>query len=688
MSERSLDSFLDRSLSALLCRLDWEKGLYLAFIVLASLLRFWDLGRGVLHHDEVTHAWDSWNLYTGKGYIQDPKFHGPFLYHANALIYFLLGVGDYTARLVPALLGVILVGLPYLMRRWLGRYGALTASALLAISPCFLYYSRHLRHDIHLALATLLLVIAVFKYLEEGRTRYLYMTSAALAFAFSTKEASFILVAILGSFLFFCLIWHWYTKRRIEANNPYLDLIILIGSLCLPFLSPFPTWVLGRNIWPEVGLPDLAMLSLAFAIAAGLGFWWDWRRWLVANLICYAIFIPLFTTFFYNPRGLFSGLIGSLAYWLTQQGVRRGNQPWFYYLVLLPLYEFMPIIFALLGVGNYVRRLRGAREGGISGLFYKFSIYWTLAALVAFSLAGEKMPWLSLHMALPMILLAARFIGGVLEEIDWGEIRRRGGEPLLYLLPITCYLFLTWSGLKPRFPFQGLSLQKLEETLLWAVALLIVALLTWVVLERIRRLGARRSGQVVLFTAVLVLSLFTARYAWMASFQHSDVAVEMLIYTQSTPDVAVVMQEIERVAARLGEGKELEIYYDDEASWPFEWYLRDYPRKVYFGKEPSAPLNAPIVLVGLVNEQRVKPYLGDRYVQQRYRLRWWFPEDYRGLTPRKMVQKLRDPGSRQRLWKLIFYREIEEPLGSTDFVFYERKDLAWQVWQRKRPLVE
>ena len=30
------------------------------------------------------------------------------------------------------------------------------------------------------------------------------------------------------------------------------------------------------------------------------------------------------------------------------------------------------------------------------------------AALVAFSLAGEKMPWLSLHMALPMILLAMK----------------------------------------------------------------------------------------------------------------------------------------------------------------------------------------------------------------------------------------------------------------------------------------
>lgn len=688
MSERSSDSFLDSSLSALLCRLDWEKGLYLALIVLASLLRLWDLGRGVLHHDEVTHAWDSWNLYTGSGYTQDPKFHGPLLYHANAIAYFLLGVGDYTARLMPALLGVILVGLPYLMRRWLTRYGALTASAFLAISPCFLYYSRHLRHDIHLALATLLLVIVVFKYLEERRTRYLYMTGAALAFVFSTKEASFILVAILGSFLFFCLVWQWYSQRRVDAGGPYFDLVILIGSLCLPFLSPFPVWVMGQNRWPEIGAPDMAMLFLAFAIAAGLGFWWDWQRWLMGYAIFYAIFVPLFTTFFYNPRGLFSGVIGSLAYWLTQQEVRRGNQPWFYYLVLLPLYESMPIIFALLGIGSYLRKPKSAREGGVPGLFYLFSIYWTLAALVIFSLAGEKMPWLSLHMTLPMILVAARFIGEVLEEIDWVEVRQRGGGHLLYLLPVTGYLSLMWFRLKPRFPLQGVSLQKLRETVQWTVALLVMALLIWAILERVRRLGARRSGQVAFLAVVLVLSLFTARYAWMASFQHSDVAVEMLIYTQSTPDIAVVMREIERVSARLGVGKEIEIYYDAEASWPFEWYLRDYPRRVYFGQEPPGPLRAPIVLAGLVNEERVKPYLGNRYIRQRYRLRWWFPEDYRGLTPQKMMQKLRDPQSRQRLWKLIFYREIEEPLGSTDFVFYERKDLASQVWQRKRSLVE
>ena len=37
----------------------------------------------------------------------------------------------------------------------------------------------------------------------------------------------------------------------------------------------------------------------------------------------------------------------------------------------------------------------------------RFLFYWTLAALFAFTLAGEKMPWLNVHLALPLSLLAA-----------------------------------------------------------------------------------------------------------------------------------------------------------------------------------------------------------------------------------------------------------------------------------------
>ena len=83
--------------------------------------------------------------------------HGPFLFHINALFYFLFGTSDFTARISAALFGVILVLLPALLRKELGRAGALIVSALTLISPSTLYYARYLRNDIYMMVWALLL---------------------------------------------------------------------------------------------------------------------------------------------------------------------------------------------------------------------------------------------------------------------------------------------------------------------------------------------------------------------------------------------------------------------------------------------------------------------------------------------------------------------------------------------------
>ena len=70
--------------------LDKEIFLYGAVILLGAFLRLWALGDKPLHHDESIHAWYSFKLFTdgGGAYRYDPAYHGPFLYHANALMYF------------------------------------------------------------------------------------------------------------------------------------------------------------------------------------------------------------------------------------------------------------------------------------------------------------------------------------------------------------------------------------------------------------------------------------------------------------------------------------------------------------------------------------------------------------------------------------------------------------------------
>ena len=99
-------------------KLDWEKAAYLAILLLAIASRFWDLGARAMSFDETTHALYSYKLYTGEGFVHNPLMHGPFLFHANAFVFFLFGDNDYTARIVPALFGVLLVMSPLLLRRW------------------------------------------------------------------------------------------------------------------------------------------------------------------------------------------------------------------------------------------------------------------------------------------------------------------------------------------------------------------------------------------------------------------------------------------------------------------------------------------------------------------------------------------------------------------------------------------
>ncbi|MFQ6057475.1 MAG: flippase activity-associated protein Agl23 [Anaerolineae bacterium] len=684
-TEERRATLLDRPLSSLLA-LNWETALYGLLLAMAIVTRFWDLGSRAMSHDESLHALYSWNLYAGKGYQHNPMMHGPFLFHANALIYFLFGDSDYTARILPALFGVILVALPYFLRQWLGRRGALAASGLILISPSLLYYSRYIRHDILISVWTMLMVIALFKYLEERQERWLYLGAAAVALSIATKEVAYLHGVIGVTFIVAVLLWESIGGRSKEGLvMAGLAAALLAWSLKATLLPALPSLIvllagialvmalMGPLIEKRDGSPTLAVLREISPWALG---------------ICVAIFAViytlLYTTFFTNPAGM-AGIPASILYWMSQQPVQRGSQPWFYYFVLLPLYEFTPLLFTLLGTGYYFwkpgARLRQGGDTLAGRLFVPFLICWWVAALIIYSWAGEKMPWLLVHLALPLCLLAGRFIGDVLEVADWGEIRRRGGAILALLLVPTLLALAVWLRLRP---FRGLSLQRLGETMQWLAGLLVLTILLWAIYHTAQRLGARHTGSVVFVTLLAILCLFTVRYSWMANYINDETAKEFIVYAHATPDVKIVMREIEDLSERLVGDREIKVAYDSQVPWPFEWYLRDYDNKIFFGESPSAPLDAPVVLIGTENEAKVKPYLGDNYTRREYKMIWWPVEDYKELTPRRIIRNLRDPALRRSLWNIVFRREYDRPLSQWPFVdrfvLYVRKDVVTKIW--------
>jgi uncharacterized protein (TIGR03663 family) len=172
----------DTSLLALI-RWNWEKAAYVALVLIALVARFYGLGWRSMSHDESLHSLYSWQLYDGRGYEHNPMMHGPYLFHLNVLFYFLFGVDDATARMAVALTGTAMVALIWCLRPWLGRVGALAAALMMTISPSLLYYSRYIRHDVLVTLWEMVLLIAVFRYLQDRRARWLYLAAGVLSLA-------------------------------------------------------------------------------------------------------------------------------------------------------------------------------------------------------------------------------------------------------------------------------------------------------------------------------------------------------------------------------------------------------------------------------------------------------------------------------------------------------------------------
>ena len=139
--------------------------------LVALALRIIDLGDRPFHHDESQDAYFSWIFCERGDYHYQPILHGPLRFYLTAAVYTLFGDSDFTARLAPALMGTLIVALPYLLRRQIGRVAAFARRRAFAVGPTYLYFSRFAREDIYFAAITLGLLVAVFRFLDRPAPR-------------------------------------------------------------------------------------------------------------------------------------------------------------------------------------------------------------------------------------------------------------------------------------------------------------------------------------------------------------------------------------------------------------------------------------------------------------------------------------------------------------------------------------
>ncbi len=832
----------------------YENLFWLGIFLLAIVTRFWDLGSRGIHHDESLHAVYGRNLYIGVGYQHDPMMHGPLQFHLIALMYWLFGTTDATARFASVLCGIWVVMSPFFLRRQMGRLTALVAGFLFLISPSILYFSRMAREDSIFSGMEMIMIVGLWRFISTRRPADFFIFCAGLSLMFTIKESAYLTslvlavfflglfalqsgyailaalggyVAVLGGFA----LWvksNMVTRDvngqvikgsipdlpTIPSTNPSYDMIvgfmgqlfthplvlggiiitlIFIGTVIMlfrmqhnrmsgervvrsayglrrstgagrrPVAAASATALPARRLRtrpatddarPDGHVPDVPVGGQAPGGADGAAGaeagedeataqlapqyeeLWNPRRLdprpgtilsryepgslphllgalfsrpsviFIGLAIAFAIYVVFYTVFFTDvPRGIVSGIFGSLGYWMEQQRVERGGQPWFYYLLLIPLYEPVAVFFSLAaglffsvrGLKWVVRRRIERYTTGEPGLGWfntdrtvplaKFSAFlpaflmvWLGGVFVIYSWAGEKMPWLMVHMVRPAILLASLFVGALLatmiahrrarllaagEFVDaprhststdveavgrartmrrrartgrtpsyaagavrvaqdppWVAWNRPGSFfPVLSYLTVFTVLAMGW----------GLSMNALvasSDYAAWWVTWLFPIMLMILTLSYALWLGPARAFR---YLGVAVLSAFLFyqfRSAVMLSYNQPDVPKEMAVYVQTSPDVTRVVHEIEAYSKLTTGGLNTKVVYDSFTSWPFEWYLRDYTNKVFIGGGEATPSpDTPIMLLEYAKHTN-DTKLEQDYVGQRYAMRWWFPEEW------------------------------------------------------------
>ena len=325
-------------------------------------------------------------------------------------------------------------------------------------------------------------------------------------------------------------------------------------------------------------------------------------------------------------------------------------------------------------------------------------IYWSLMSLLAFSYAGERMPWLTTHITMPMILASGLALGYLVEHTDWEAVHRKKGwlVALLSLVFLFAFSSLVGALLGPVPPFAGKDLVQLQATSTFLLAALGAAASLAGLIFLLKGWHPRTFLKTLLLTCFAVMAVFTFRAAYRAAYINYDNAKEYLVYAHSTRDMKDVLEQVETISKRLYGDKSIAVAYDNDALYPFWWYLRDYPNKVWFGDNITKDLrNSPVILVGSANFAKIEPLVRDDYIMYEYKRMWWPMEAYRNQSFASVWQMLKAPAMRSALWEIWFNRDYSQYAAATgdgsltlatwspsDLLrMYIRKDVAAQIWE-------
>lgn len=387
----------------------WALGLCLVAAA-GLLLRGVRLDNRPMHNDEAVNAIKLGGYWGGISYRYDPnEHHGPTLYYCSLPVVWLTGtrhfdeLSEVRLRLTPALFGVGLIVLLWLLRDGLGDGAMLMAAFLTACSPAMVFYSRYYIHEMLLAFFTLLVLGGAWRYAQCRRWEWAALTGAGVGLMFATKETFvFSLVAMFGALVLTAALERgWGGIRRFAG--------------CLP------------------------------ASHVGMGI-------VAASLISLA----LFTSFFTNADGPLDSIRTYLP-WLKRAGGDSPHvHPWFFYLERLVFFQrprgiiWSEGLIVGLGIVGLVAGLTGRALGRTNRSLARIIAFYTLGLLATYSAISYKTPWCLVGFLHGFILLAG--VGAMVVFYCGRQLATRAA--LTGILSLAA-IHLVWQTLQASFVRQS-----------------------------------------------------------------------------------------------------------------------------------------------------------------------------------------------------------------------------------------
>lgn len=544
-----------------------------SILVVAAILRFYDLDLVPLHHDEGVNGNFLVRLVRDGFYHYDPaNYHGPSLYYLAAIFPWLLrllfgphaqntyGLTTFAIRFIPAVFGLATVGLIFSLRRNLGTIATLTAAGLLSISPGAVYLSRYFIHESLFVFFTLGIAVATLKYFESARPTYLLLASVSAAFLFATKETAIISVIVLLLALVLTLLYWSICNRAFNSGG---DTRKSKGRKT------------GGSTEESLSFVERAGGTTNLVI---------WIGTAVAVFIIVNIF--LYSSFFTNfPKGV-SDALKTFQFW-SKTGKEAHVHPFITYFWWLLLQESPLLVLGAMGAILTV--LKPMKS------FALFAALWAFGLITAYSLIAYKTPWLCLNFVVPLALCS-----GVVIDRLYRELTKWEASNTVRAVIVAGVLLLAVGPL----PGLARAFDKTVSTGPWSA-----------------QGSAQGSTQ-----GASMFNVFAEMRPYWKTFipgystldlnfinYDNDDGYYVYVYAHTRRETLKLVDEINRIAERTHQGGETGITVVSPDYWPLPWYLRDYSRVGYHGRIVVS--NEPIIIASQGQADEVEKTFGDRYKQ-------------------------------------------------------------------------